>query len=254
MRDALTCVRARPGADATVARRPAQVLAYAELHIEQGPVLEAAGLPVGVVTAINGGNRFAIELTGMAGHAGTVPMGLRRDALAAAAECVVAVERIAASMPEIVGTVGRIEARPGAMNVIPGKATFSLDVRAPTDDRRHAAVAAIHAEIAAIARRRNVDLAVTPMWEARTAPCAPELQKQFAAAIHDEGIRVHHLPSGAGHDGMAIIDIAPIGMLFVRCEGGISHNPAEAVTLDDVATGARVLSRFILAFTPPMRG
>ncbi len=233
---------------------PEQVLAYAELHIEQGPVLEAAGLPVGVVTAINGGNRFTIELTGMAGHAGTVPMGLRRDALAAAAECVVAVERIAASMPEIVGTVGRIEARPGAMNVIPGKATFSLDVRAPTDDKRHAAVAAIHAAIAAIARRRNVDLAVTPMWEARTAPCAPDLQKQFAAAIHDEGIRVHHLPSGAGHDGMAIIDIAPIGMLFVRCEGGISHNPAEAVTLDDVATGARVLSRFILAFTPPVRG
>jgi allantoate deiminase len=253
MHDALTSFGIDPARYATAARRPGQVLAYAELHIEQGPVLEAAGLPVGVVTAINGGNRFTFELTGMAGHAGTVPMGLRRDALAAAAECVVAVERIAASMPEVVGTVGRIEARPGAMNVIPGKVTFSLDVRAPTDDKRHAAVAAIHAEIAAIAQRRNIGLAVTPMWEARTAPCALELQKQFAAAIHNEGIHVHHLPSGAGHDGMAIIDIAPIGMLFVRCEGGISHNPAEAVTLDDVATGARVLARFILAFTPPSR-
>jgi metal-dependent amidase/aminoacylase/carboxypeptidase family protein len=158
----------------------------------------------------------------MAGHAGTVPMGLRRDALAAAAECVVAVERIAGSMPDVVGTVGRIEARPGAMNVIPGKAQFSLDVRAPTDDKRHAAIAAIRAEFAAIAQRRNVDLAVTPLWEAKTSPCAPAMQEQIATAIHAEGIRVHRLPSGAGHDGMAIIDIAPIGMLFVRCKGGIS--------------------------------
>jgi allantoate deiminase len=229
-------------------------LAYAELHIEQGPVLEADGLPVGVVTAINGGNRFSIELTGMAGHAGTVPMGLRRDALAAAAECVLAVERIAASMPEIVGTVGRIEAQPGAMNVIPGKAKFSVDVRAPTDEKRHAAVAAIRAEFAAIAQRRGVDLAVAPLWDARTAPCAAGLQRQIAAAIHEEGVRVRHLPSGAGHDGMAIIDIAPIGMLFVRCKGGISHHPAEAVTQDDIATGLRAFARFIVAFTPPARG
>jgi len=253
MREALTKFELDPTQYATAAHSPAQVLAYAELHIEQGPVLEAAGLPVGVVTAINGGYRFTIELTGMAGHAGTVPMGLRRDALAAAAECVVAVERIAGSMPDVVGTVGRIEARPGAMNVIPGKAQFSLDVRAPTDDKRHAAIAAIRAEFAAIAQRRNVDLAVTPLWEAKTSPCAPAMQEQIATAIHAEGIRVHRLPSGAGHDGMAIIDIAPIGMLFGRCKGGISHNPAEAVTLDDVATGLRVFARFILAFTPPSR-
>ena len=254
MRDALAAFGLDPARFATAAHRPEQVLAYAELHIEQGPVLEASGLPVGVVTAINGGNRFTVELTGMAGHAGTVPMGLRRDALAAAAECVLAVERIAAAMPEVVGTVGRIEAQPGAMNVIPGKVKFSLDVRAPTDDKRHAAVAAIHAEFASIAQRRNVGLAIAPLWEARTAPCAAALQVQFAAAIRDEGIRVHHLPSGAGHDGMALIDIAPIGMLFVRCEGGISHNPAEAVTLADVATGTRVLARFIVAFTPPAKG
>lgn len=254
MRDALTAFGLDPTQYAAPAHRPEQVLAYAELHIEQGPVLEAVGLPVGVVTAINGGNRFTIELTGMAGHAGTVPMGLRRDALAAAAECVIAVERIAASRPDIVGTVGRLDARPGAMNVIPGKVQFSLDVRAPTDDKRHAAVAEIRAEFAAIAKRRSVGLAVTSLWEARTAPCALALQRQFATAIGDEGISVHHLPSGAGHDGMAIIDIAPIGMLFVRCEGGISHNPAEAVTLDDVATGLRVFARFILAFTAPPRG
>lgn len=226
-------------------------MAYAELHIEQGPVLEAEGLPTGVVTAINGGNRCGIELTGMAGHAGTVPMGLRRDALAAASECVLAIERIAATMPDIVGTVGRIEALPGAMNVIPGKVRFSLDVRAPTDDQRHAAVAAIRAACEAIAHRRNIVMSITPLWEAKTAPCDPDLQRQLAAAIAFEGGRVHHLPSGAGHDGMAIVDIAPIGMLFVRCKGGISHNPAEAVTLPDIAAGARVLARFVASFTPP---
>ena len=251
MRDALHGFGLDPALIAAVARRRGDVLAYAELHIEQGPVLEAEGLPTGVVTAINGGNRFGIELTGMAGHAGTVPMLLRRDALAAASECVLAIERIASAMPEVVGTVGRIEALPGAMNVIPGKVRFSLDVRAPTDDQRHAAVAAIRAACEAIAHRRGIAMATTPLWEARTAPCDPALQRQFATAIAKEGGRVHHLPSGAGHDGMAIVDIAPIGMLFVRCKDGISHNPAEAVTLADIAAGARVLARFIVSFTPP---
>ena len=251
MRGALQGFGLDPTHIAAIARRPADVLAYAELHIEQGPVLEAEGLPTGVVTAINGGNRFNIELTGMAGHAGTVPMGLRRDALAAASECVLAIERIAAATPEIVGTVGRIEALPGAMNVIPGKVGFSLDVRAPTDDQRHAAVSTILAECAAIAQRRNIVMSITPLWEARTAPCDPDLQRQFAAAIAEEGGLVRHLPSGAGHDGMAVVDIAPIGMLFVRCKSGISHNPAEAVTLADIAAGAHVLARFIASFTPP---
>jgi len=251
MRDALRGFGLDPAQIGTVARRPGDVLAYAELHIEQGPVLEVEGLATGVVTAINGGNRFAIELTGMAGHAGTVPMHLRRDALAAAAECVLAVERIAAELPGIVGTVGRIEALPGAMNVIPGKVRFSLDVRAPTDEKRHAAVAAMRAACQAIAARRNIAISLSPLWEARTALCDPELQRQFAAAIVAEGGRVHHLPSGAGHDGMAVIAIAPIGMLFVRCAGGISHNPAEAVALADIAAGARVLARFIAAFVPP---
>ncbi len=251
LRDALAAFGLDPAQHRRAARTANEVLAYAELHIEQGPVLEAHGLPVGVVTAINGGNRFSIELTGMAGHAGTVPMRLRRDALAAAAECVLATERIAASLPDIVGTVGRIEALPGAMNVISGRVTFSLDVRAPTDAQRHAAVAAITEEFARIAARRGIALTSTALWEAKTAPCAPPMQQQIAAAIAAEGIAVHRLPSGAGHDGMAIVDIAPIGMLFVRCKDGVSHNPAEAVTLADVATGLRVLARFILAFTPP---
>ncbi len=251
MRAALMASGFDPARVGDAARRRDDVLAYVELHIEQGPVLEAEGLPVGVVTAISGGNRFNVEVTGMAGHAGTVPMSLRRDALCAAAECVLAVERIARGMSEVVGTVGRIEALPGAINVIPGKVRFTLDARAPGDELRERAVAAMRAEFEAIAARRDVTIVLSPVWEARTAACSPALQRQLTAAIHAEGVRVHHLPSGAGHDGMAIIDIAPIGMLFVRCQGGISHHPAEAVTLGDVEIGARVLARFVAQFAPP---
>jgi len=254
LRDAMRSFALDPLQIAGVARRSGDLLAYAELHIEQGPVLEVEGLALGVVTAINGGNRFNVEVTGMAGHAGTVPMRLRRDALAAAAECLLAVERIAGALPNIVGTVGRIEALPGAMNVIPGRAQFSLDVRAPADEERRSALAAIRAEFDSIAARRHVRLIFEPLWEAKTAPCAPALQEQLAAAIAAEGLRVHHLPSGAGHDGMAIVEIAPIGMLFVRCKDGVSHNPAEAITLDDVRVGARAFARFVENFVPPARG
>jgi len=253
LRDALRSFGLDPRQIAGVARRPKDLLAYAEVHIEQGPVLEAEGLALGVVTAINGGNRFNAEVTGMAGHAGTVPMRLRRDALAAAAECVLVAERIAGALPNIVATVGRIEALPGAMNVIPGRVRFSLDVRAPTDEARRSALAAIRAEFDAIAARRNVRLSLEPLWEAKTAPCGPALQEQIAAAIAAEGLRVHHLPSGAGHDGMAIVEIAPIGMLFIRCKDGVSHNPAEAITLDDVRVGARAFARFVENFVPPPR-
>jgi len=253
MREALVTYGLDPDGVGDAARKPADVLAYAELHIEQGPVLEALGLPVGVVTTINGGNRFWIDVAGMAGHAGTVPMNLRRDALAAAAECTLAVERIAARIADVVGTVGRIEASPGAVNVIPGKVRFSLDVRAPPDETRIAAVTAMREEFDAIAARRGVAISVMPVWDARTATCAPQLQRQLADAIHAEGFSVHRLPSGAGHDGMAVCAIAPIAMLFVRCAGGISHNPAEAVTLADVGIGARVLARFIEHFEAPSR-
>ncbi len=251
MGEALAAFGLDPAKVTSAARRPGAVVGYAELHIEQGPVLEDSQLPVGVVTAINGGNRFMVTLGGMAGHAGTVPMRLRRDALAAAAECILAVERLATGSPDVVGTVGRIDAQPGAMNVIPGKVTFSVDVRAPTDDQRRGAVDAIMAQFRVIAARRDVSLEAARIWEARTAPCAPDMQRQIGAAIAAEGIHVMHLPSGAGHDGMALIDIAPIGMLFVRCTGGVSHNPAEAVTLADVETGLRVFARFIATFTPP---
>jgi allantoate deiminase len=250
MREALSEFGLDPEAIPAAARRRDEVLAYAELHIEQGPVLEAESLPVGVVTAINGGNRYAIELVGMAGHAGTVPMRLRRDALAAAAECMLAVERIAGAEPDLVGTVGKVDAAPGAINVIPGRVRFSLDVRAPTDVQRERAVAAMHAAFGDIARRRSLALDIEPVWEAKTAACAPWIQGQLGAAIEAERLPARRLPSGAGHDGMAMIAIADIGMLFVRCTRGISHNPAEAVTEADVEVASRVFLRFIEQFRP----
>jgi allantoate deiminase len=250
MREAMRAFGLDPAQVGAAAHRREDVLAYAELHIEQGPVLEAEGLPVGVVTAINGATRFTVEVDGMAGQAGTGPMCLRQDALAAAAECVLAVERRCGGEPELVGTVGKLECLPGAVNVVPGKVRFTIDLRAPRDAMRLAAVDDVLAAMRAIAARRNVQLAVTKTHEGGVAACAPWLMEQIGAAVAAEGVPVRRLPSGAGHDGMAIIDITDIGMLFVRCEKGISHNPAEAITLADVETAARVWLRFIENFDP----
>ena len=232
------------------ARRRREVLAYAELYIEQGPVLEAEGLPVGAVTAINGYTRMAVTIAGTAGHAGTVPMKLRRDALAAAAECVLAVERIGASEPEVVATVGKLEVLPGAINVIPGSVRFTVDVRAPVDAKRVRAAQAICAGIEAICGRRGLTQRNERTQEQGVAACAPWLVGRMERAIEAEGLQVRRLPSGAGHDGMAIQTIADIAMIFVRCKKGISHNPAEAITAEDAAAGARVLLRFIEEFGP----
>ena len=234
-----------------VARRKSDVLAYAELHIEQGPVLEAEGLPVGVVTAINGFSRLRVTLQGEAGHAGTVPMNLRRDALATAAECVLAIERIARADAELVGTVGRIDAKPGAINVIPGEVQFSIDFRAPLDELRAQAVRSAKAEVEAIAKKRRVACRIEMLQELGVAACAPWLMSQLERAVAAEGFPVRKLPSGAGHDGMALKNIADIAMLFVRCKGGISHNPAESITEADAAVGARTLLRFIEGFELP---
>ena len=253
MREAMKNFGLDPARLDAAGRRRDDVLAYAELHIEQGPVLEAEGLAVGVVTAINGATRFAIEIDGTAGHAGTVPMNLRRDALAGAAECVLAVERRCASVPALVGTVGKVEALPGAVNVIPGKARFSIDIRAPEDAARIAAVEHLLAEMDAICARRKLVMRAMKTHEGGVAACAPWLMDQIGAAIAAEGIAVRALPSGAGHDGMAMIGLCDIGMLFVRCEKGISHSPAEAISAEDAEIGARVFLRFIENFQPKTR-
>ena len=249
MREALVAFGLDPEHIGAAARARSELLGYVELHIEQGPVLEAKQLPVGVVTAIAGATRLAVELRGMAGHAGTVPMALRRDALAGAAECIVAIEEFCASDRDgLVGTVGYINAMPGATNVIPGMVSFTIDMRSPRDSFRKLAVADVVRQIEEIARRRHLALEINVTHENRTVPCAAWLQQQVAEAVKDEGYPVFELPSGAGHDGMAMIDIADVAMLFVRCRGGISHHPAEHVEPADVEAGARVLLRLIENF------
>ena len=251
MREALVRFGLDPDHVGAAARVRGELLAYIELHIEQGPVLEARNLPVGVVTAIAGATRLAARLTGMAGHAGTVPMALRRDALAGAAECISTIEELCRTDEGgLVGTVGYIHATPGATNVIPGQAHFTLDIRAPTDEHRKRAVRDIVRQIEAIASRRKLELQLDVTHENRTVPCAAWLKSQVAAAVAAEGYPVFELPSGAGHDGMAMVDIADIAMLFVRCRGGISHHPDEHVELADADAGARVLLRLIENFRP----
>src|ERR1700761_5042695 len=251
MRDALTAFGLDPDHIGAAARARRELLAYIELHIEQGPVLEGLHLPVGVVTAIAGATRLAVSLTGMAGHAGTVPMALRRDALTGASECIVEIEEFCRTDPDgLVGTVGYIHAAPGATNVIPGQVAFTIDMRAPDDSHRKLAVADIVRRIEAIAKRRRLGLQIDVTHENRSAPCAPWLRSQLSRAVTAEGFRVFELPSGAGHDGMAMIDIADVGMLFVRCRGGISHHPDEHVEVADADAGARVLLRMIENFVP----
>jgi len=250
LREAMTAFGLDPSAVAGAARRRDDVLAYVEYHIEQGPVLEAEGLPVGVVTAINGQQRFRVQLDGMAGHSGTVPMRLRQDALVAAAECVLAAERIAGAVPDAVATVGQLAPSPGATNVIPGRAVFSLDVRSPRDADRTQVAAAILEECRAIAARRKIGIEAVQTHELSSCACAPWLQAQLAAAIGTDGHRVVELPSGAGHDAMAMVALTDVAMLFLRCREGISHHPAESITAEDAATGMRVLQSFIEHFEP----
>jgi allantoate deiminase len=251
LREALVQFGLDPDHIGKAARVRAELLAYVELHIEQGPVLESRNLPVGVVTAIAGATRLAARLTGMAGHAGTVPMALRRDALAGSAECISTIEQSCRSGGDgLVGTVGYIHATPGATNVIPGQAHFTIDVRAPTDTHRNRAVSEIVRQIEAIAKRRSLALQLDITHENRTVPCAPWLKAQVAQAVAAEGYPVFELPSGAGHDGMAMVDIADVAMIFVRCRGGISHHPDEHVDPADADAGARVLLRLIENFRP----
>ncbi len=232
----------------TAARAETEVLAYIELHIEQGPVLEQHGLAVGIVTAIAGATRLAVTVSGKAGHAGTVPMALRTDALAAASESVLAVEATARGGRNRVGTVGKISAQPGAINVIPGQVSFTIDFRAEADEDREAGLAELTARLDEISKRRSVEIALETVHEADSVACAPGLMAQIAEAIEADGHRALSLSSGAGHDASAMAAITDVGMIFVRCEDGVSHSPAEAITEADAGAGAKVLLHLIENF------
>ncbi len=227
------------------ARKAEDVLAYVELHIEQGPVLEHRNLPVGIVSSISAQIRKRVTLTSEPNHAGTVPMRLRHDPFLAAAEIALAAERIAAGIPDAVATVGQVDVKPGAINVIPGHVTISLDMRARSDEILKDMVARIDGEVTRIAEARGVGLKTVTILETRAAPCSPDLIGKLDQAVRSAGIDPLHLPSGAGHDGMAIASLAPIAMIFVRCEKGISHSPLEAVEAPDVTVAVQVLQRFI---------
>jgi allantoate deiminase len=239
-----------PSALATVARKKSDILAYLEVHIEQGPVLDRANLALGVVTAINGATRWRVELVGNAGHAGTVPMDHRRDALAGFAAMCLAIEALAKSEPGLVATVGQVTARPGAANVIPGRVTFSIDCRHSDDAARQRALIALEARLHDIARERALILTIERYYDAPAAPCNPQMQILCAETLARLNQPVFHLASGAGHDAMALAPKWPIGMIFVRCKDGISHNPLESITQADAGLALDALIDFIRHFDP----
>lgn len=231
------------------AYRRGEAAAYVEVHIEQGPVLESRNQPLGVVSGIIGQTFLLVEIFGEAGHAGTVPMLLRRDAMAGGAEAMLLVERIARDTKgEVVATVGRLNVEPGAANVIPGHVVLWVDMRSGNDAARAQFVERFKAECRELADRRQLGLTITSTREVPTTPCDPGLQKLLRSAVAEVGGDPHTLGSGAGHDGQAMARLCPIGMLFVRCRGGISHNPMEYASPRDMGLAVAALIRFIEKF------
>lgn len=228
-----------------------ELLGYCEVHIEQGPVLEGLGLPVGIVSAIAGQNRYILTFKGEAGHAGTVPMEGRRDALTAASEFVLGAEAEARSRRGVMATVGRLEVHPGAANVIPGEVELSLDVRHADDATLIDAAGRILHRAEEIAVTRRVEVSSQLVSQNPAVPCSPRLAALLSRAAQDLGHEAVQLASGAGHDGVAMAKLTEIGMLFVRCKGGISHNPAESVTIEDVGAAIDVLGRFLELLAQP---
>ena len=229
-----------------LARDPAKYLGFVEVHIEQGPVLAELDLPLGVVTSINGSVRFVGEVTGMASHAGTTPMDRRRDAALAVAELALFVERRAASVPHVVGTVGILEVPNGSINVVPGRCRFSLDIRATTDAARDACLHDVRTELAAICQRRGVSVTLDETMRASAAPSDPAWQTRWERAVAATGLPVHRLPSGAGHDAMKLHEVMPQAMLFVRgLNAGISHNPLESSTNEDIELSVRAFAHLL---------
>ena len=216
-------------------RNAADYLGFIEVHIEQGPVLNELDIPLGVVTSINGSQRYVCEMIGMASHAGTTPMDRRRDAAVGVAELALYVEQRAAQDGDSVATIGQLNVPNGSINVVPGRCLFSLDMRAPTNAQRDAMVKDILAKLDEIATRRGLHYKADQTMSADAAPSAPEWQKRWENAVDALGVPLFRMPSGAGHDAMKIHEIMPQAMLFTRgLNSGISHNPLESTTSDDM--------------------
>jgi allantoate deiminase len=247
MSDAFLGFGLDPGQIAGAASPPGRVAAYLEAHIEQGPVLESWGSPVGVVSAIAGQSRLWITFEGQAGHAGTSPMDLRRDALPAAAELILAVEDLARSVEGLRGTVGSIAAKPGVVNVVPGSVSLSLDIRHAIDEVRTRAVDRLQDAARGIASRRSLAFRVDRDQHHRAVPADPALSDLLDIAVSQAGIEPRRLVSGAGHDAAVMASLAPMAMLFLRSPNGISHHPDEYVLKSDVRIALDVILRWLFA-------
>ncbi|HCX81870.1 MAG: OHCU decarboxylase [Curvibacter sp. RIFCSPHIGHO2_12_FULL_63_18] len=246
MRDAMAKAGLDVNAIPAIRRNAADYQGFVEVHIEQGPVLNALDIPLGVVTSINASARYVGEIVGMASHAGTTPMGQRRDAAAAVAELVLLVEHLAAQDGDSVGTVGQLQVPNGSINVVPGRCQFSLDLRAPSDVQRDALEEKVLTGLRLICERRGLHHNLTRTMQASAAPSAPEWQQRWEAAITALGVPLHRMPSGAGHDAMKLHTILPQAMLFVRgLNSGISHNPLESSTSDDMQLAVDAFSHLL---------
>lgn len=252
LRDALTRFGCEVDALPALARDPATILGYLETHIEQGPVLEAAGEALGVVTAICGIERHPVVFTGETGHAGTLPMSMRRDALVGAAALVTETDRLAQATPGLLGTVGTLELAPGAVNAVPREVRMTVELRAPEDVVREAAGAALTGFARDTAAARDLALDMTKSYAQAATPCDPGLSDRLAEAVASvTGEPARRLPSGATHDASAMADLCPVAMLFLRCRDGISHHPAEHAAPKDMALAIEAIAAFLAALVPP---
>jgi len=243
LEDAMRQSSFSPDRFTSAARPRGSLLGYLELHVEQGVVLEDRNVPCAAVTGIAGARRYGFRI---AGHAGTFPMPLRRDALTGAGAIVLAVERIAREHGGLVATVGKLSVRPGAANVIPGLVEGTLDVRDMNDARRDAVVDLIQAECERICRERDLTCHFTLTSEAPAVPCSPAFVDLIISALQEHGVEPLRLASGAGHDAMAMAHVTDIGMIFVRSKGGISHNPLEETSAEDIGVAAGVLRSVVV--------
>lgn len=249
LRETLKQLGLKPVRFQEAAYHPNDVLCYLELHIEQGPVLEDLGHPVGVVTGIAGASRYTFKITGFAGHAGTVPILLRKDALIGASEFILEIEKLAKENAPIVATVGMLSVNPGASNVIPGEVTGTLDIRDTDSSRKERVINEIFRTAHEICEKRHLTFEYKKVMETAPVLCDQEMKAAIETAILLNGMNPISLVSGAGHDAVAMADLTKIGMIFVRCKGGISHNPKEFTSVEDMEMGTMVLLESIIRLT-----
>ena len=252
MRDAMAHAGLRIEDIPALQRKPADYLGFVEVHIEQGPVLNELDIPLGIVTSINGSVRYTGEVTGVACHAGTTPMNRRRDAATAVSELALFVEQRAAQDGDSVGTIGMLQVPNGSINVVPGQCRFSLDLRAPHNAQRDALANDVLAALQSICERRGLRYTLEETMRAAAAPSAPAWQQRWEQAVDALGVPLHRMPSGAGHDAMKLHEVMPQAMLFVRGQNaGISHNPLESSTSDDMQLAVDAFSTLLNNLTVP---